>query len=41
MIIKNNHNKLNETSDDVLFKVSDDCSENSRPFDLFAHILEG
>jgi len=41
MIIKNNHNKLNETSDDVLFKVSDDRSENSRPFDLFAHILEG
>ncbi|MDD4972115.1 MAG: hypothetical protein PHT07_22030 [Paludibacter sp.] len=40
MIMKSNREKLNNTETNVLFK-SLEMSENKRPFDLFAHILEG
>ena len=41
MIIKNNHKKSNDTVKDLLSIKTIQKSENCRPFDLFAHILEG
>jgi len=41
MIIKNNHKKSNDTVNDLLSIKTIEKSENSRAFDLFAHILEG
>jgi|GEM_PF-1566104 len=41
MIIKNNHNKSNDSEHEMLFDKSISTSEKNKPFDLFAHILEG
>jgi len=41
MIIKNNHNKSNDSDHEMLFDKSIITSEKIKPFDLFAHILEG
>ena len=41
MIIKNNLKKSNDTVKDLLSIKTIQKSENCRPFDLFAHILEG
>ena len=40
MIMKSNHDKSINTATNGLFKTLE-MSENKRPFDLFAHILEG
>jgi len=41
MIIKNNHNKSNDSEHEMLFDKPISTSEKIKPFDLFAHILEG
>ena len=41
MFIENKHNTSNDLFNKVLFNNTIESSENRRPFDLFAHILEG
>ena len=41
MIIKNNHNNTNYSDHEMLFEQSISLNEKNKPFDLFAHILEG
>jgi len=41
MIIKNNHNKTNDSDQEMLSNKPISLSEKNIKFDLFAHILEG
>ena len=41
MIIKNNHNKSNDSETKMLFDKSISMNDKNNTFDLFAHILEG
>jgi hypothetical protein len=41
MKTNSNHSNLNDADKKVIFNKTDENSDQNRPFDLFAHILEG